>query len=227
MRCQMDGAGPHTDAKLLNKLNKQFNQRGWILKFQPANSPLTNVNDACVFPCMSKAVPAEQGLSNGSIVLQAEELWLTVQVWDDLPLDTIARSFAGNHQIASAIAQCEGGDEFAKQRGGLHFGIRKHTVPFFANETDKAPSGVSPVEDCDDVIGVDANEGLKCSAPHVGGLTLKKHLNQQQEIDVLKKHLPCCRQWTQLAAAELRESDEFADEEWGDFFSEEEDSDEE
>jgi len=91
MHHQMDGAGPHTDAKSLEVLDKQFAQRGWILRFQPANSPLTNANGACVFPCMSKAATADQGLSNGSVVLQAEELWSTVQkVWNNLLLDTIA-----------------------------------------------------------------------------------------------------------------------------------------
>lgn len=51
---------------------------------------------------MSKAVTAEQGLSNRSLVLQAEELWLTVEkVWEQLPLETIARAYSGDHQIVN------------------------------------------------------------------------------------------------------------------------------
>jgi len=74
-----------------------------------------------------------------------------------------------------------------------------------------------------DFIGVDANEGLKHPAPYVGSLELKKYLNQQ-EIDVLKQYLPHCRQWTQLAVDELRESGEFDEEEWGEFCTDSDDS---
>ena len=74
VRHQCDGAGPHTDKTFTEELNRMFSERGWIFKFQPANSPLTNVKDACVFPCLSKAVTAEQGLSFGSCVLKTEQL---------------------------------------------------------------------------------------------------------------------------------------------------------
>jgi hypothetical protein len=67
VRYQMDGAGPHRDGRLLAYLDEEFSSRaGWHLKFQPPNSPITNVKDACIFPSLSsKRISAEQGLTNG------------------------------------------------------------------------------------------------------------------------------------------------------------------
>lgn len=36
VRYQMDGAGPHRDAKLLRTLKREFGKLGWIHTFQPA-----------------------------------------------------------------------------------------------------------------------------------------------------------------------------------------------
>jgi len=65
VRYQMDGAGPHRDGKLLAFLDEELGDRGWHLKFQPPNSPITNVKDACIFPSLSKRISSAQGLSNG------------------------------------------------------------------------------------------------------------------------------------------------------------------
>lgn len=153
---------------------------------------------------MSKGVTAEQGLSHGSLVLQGEELWTAVEkVWEQLPLDTIARAYSGHHQIVNAIAQCEGGDEFAKARGGLHFGIRKHCVPYFATDTSTTPIGVTMIEEYDNVEGEDASEGLKYPAPDVSSLAMRDYLNKQ-ERDFLFKYLPRdSAQLSELAAGEL------------------------
>jgi hypothetical protein len=106
-----------------------------MLVFQPSQSPLTNIKDACIFPAMSKFVTAEQqGIKNGSHYLEGEELWkLVTDCWQQFPEETIARAFAGHHQIVNAMASCDGGDEFTKEsgNGGLHCGIRRHYVPFF------------------------------------------------------------------------------------------------
>jgi hypothetical protein len=94
MRYQMDGAGPHTDATLLNSINSEFDDRGWIFMFQPSNYPLTNVKDYCIFPAMSKAVTAKQGLKNGSLVIDKEEIWSSVEeVYEELALETMARAY--------------------------------------------------------------------------------------------------------------------------------------
>jgi hypothetical protein len=66
VRYQMDGAGPHKDGTLLDYLDEELSARGWHLKFQPSQSPLTNIKDACIFPALSKAVSNEQGLSHAS-----------------------------------------------------------------------------------------------------------------------------------------------------------------
>jgi hypothetical protein len=206
IRYQIDGAGPHTDGTLLAELQKTFDARSWILKFQPANSPLTNVKDACVFPCLSKAVTAEQGLSFGSCVLRQEQLWAIMQkVWEDLPLETIARAYAGHHQIVNGIARCNGGDEFAKEKGGLHFGVRKHCVPFFANEQATTPSGVTMVSCYDNIHGDLACAGLKYENTDVSSLAFSDYLNQQEK-DLLVQHLPPeTGGWVELAASELEE----------------------
>jgi hypothetical protein len=110
MRYQMDGAGPHTDKRLLDGINSAFHERGWILIFQPSNSPLTNIKDYCIFPAMSKAVTAKQGLKNGSLLIDNEELWSYVkEVWEELPVETIARAYHSHHQVVNAIAHDNGG----------------------------------------------------------------------------------------------------------------------
>lgn len=41
--------------------------------------------------------------------------------WNAMPLSTIARAYAGHHQIVNAIIQNKGGYEFLHTKGGLHF----------------------------------------------------------------------------------------------------------
>lgn len=110
-RHQMDGVGPHGCAVSLNKLQELFDLRGWILKLQPSQPPLTDSKDACIFLAMSKEATAEQRPSHGSNVLEAEQLWKAVtKCWEEFPVEAIARAYAGHHQIVNAIAKCEGGD---------------------------------------------------------------------------------------------------------------------
>jgi hypothetical protein len=142
IRYQMDGAGPHVGKELLKELDQEFNNRNWILKFQPSQSPLTNVKDFCIFPAMSKAVTAEQGLNFGSHVLGSEQLWEVVtSTWDKFPVSTIAQAYAGHHQIVNAIYSCEGGDEFARV-GGIHCNVRRHYGPYYESEEASHSAGV-------------------------------------------------------------------------------------
>jgi hypothetical protein len=132
MRYQMDGTGPHTDTTLLNAINLEFDKRGWIFTFQPSNYPLTNVKDYCIFPAMSKAVTAKQGLKNGSLVIDKEEIWGYVEeLYEELALETIARAYSSHHQVASAIADDHGGDAFVREKKALHFKMRVNSVPFY------------------------------------------------------------------------------------------------
>jgi hypothetical protein len=202
MRYQMDGAGPHTDKKLLDGINSEFDKRGWILSFQPSNSPLTNVKDYCIFPAMSKAVTAMQGLKNGSLVIDNEELWSYVEnVWKDLSVETIARAYASHHQIANAIAVDKGGDAFVRDKKALHFGIRKNSIPFYANDDDEEPSGVEMIESIDyEGDGEDINT-LRYARPDISGLDMVNFLSDQ-ELGVLFDNLEeDSDEWLRVATA--------------------------
>jgi hypothetical protein len=126
VRYQMDGAGPHRDKRLLWYLNGALEAKGWHLKFQPPNSPITNVKDACIFPSLSKRITAEQGLSNGGRVFTPGQLWAAVQkAWKEFPLDVIGRSYVMHHQVVNAIVDCKGGDGFLRAKSYFHANIRE------------------------------------------------------------------------------------------------------
>jgi hypothetical protein len=126
---QMDGVGLHRDHRLLAFLDEELGARGWHLKFQPPNSPITNVKDACIFPSLSKRITAEQGLSNGGRLFSPDQLWGAIKLaWESFPLDTIARSYVMHHQVVNAIASCEGGDGFMREKSSFHANVRKCCV---------------------------------------------------------------------------------------------------
>ena len=113
LRYQMDGAGPHQDGKLLEFINDEFQKRGWLLKFQPSNSPVTNVKDDSLFPALSKHISREQGINKGSQTFTPDELWAAVKkCWHNFPLDSLARGYVRHAQMASALVACNGGDDF-------------------------------------------------------------------------------------------------------------------
>jgi hypothetical protein len=139
----MDGAGPHRDGKLLGYLDEELGARGWHLKFQPPNSPITNVKDACIFPSLSKRISAEQGLSNGGNLFSQDQLWQAIKLaWETFPLDVIARSYIMHHQVVNAIAACEGSDEFLREKSSFHANVRKCCV---STMEDGRPTGVEVV----------------------------------------------------------------------------------
>jgi hypothetical protein len=118
-------------------INSEFYKRGWILQFQPSNSPLTNIKDYCIFPAMSKAVTAMQGLQNGSLVIDNEELWSYVlAIYGALSVETVARACMSHHRVVNAIADDNGGDAFVRdEKKVLHFGIRQlSVVPYYDDE---------------------------------------------------------------------------------------------
>ena len=113
----MDGAGCHQDKRFLTYLENDFKERGWMFRFQPSQSPITNVHDAAIFPSLSKRVSNEQGMTNRSYILRGEQLWETVkESWNKMPLSTIARAYAGHHQIVNAIINNKGGTIFYTQK---------------------------------------------------------------------------------------------------------------
>jgi len=203
-RYQMDGAGPHRDTKLLKFLDEEFDKRGWMLKFQPSNSPLTNVKDMSIFPALSKHVSELQGVAKGSYALQGEELYrLSLEAWNKLPLKTIASAYAGHHQVANAIAQCEGGDVFARTKGGTHFGIRKAFVPCFPDPEVSGDAEENESSNCSEPCSVelmtsydgDGNiaEAIKLKYPKPDTAMYQSEMHEllsEQELNMLEKYLP-------------------------------------
>jgi hypothetical protein len=185
VRYQMDGAGPHRDGKLLAFLDEELGARGWHLKFQPPNSPITNVKDACIFPSLSKRISAEQGLSNGGRVFSQDQLWEAIQsCWRDFPLDVIARSYVMHHQVVNAIASCAGGDQFLRDKSYFHANVRKCCV----NTVDEegAPTGVEVVTALEPI----ETDGRKFvySKPDVSAYDPSSLT--EAELDVLYQELP-------------------------------------
>ena len=113
----MDSAGPHTDKNLLEFLDDEFTERNWMLVRQPPQSPLTNVKDTCLFPSLSKTVSWNQSNLYNNKLLDGEDLNNCVQLaFENLPLDTIARSYLGHHQMVCAIVKDQGGDQHMKEK---------------------------------------------------------------------------------------------------------------
>ena len=172
---QEDSAGLHQDKKYVRTMRREFKKRDWILFNQPAQSPITNVHDACVFPMLSKAVSREQAVTFGSRLLKGEQLNQTVmKVWQDKKnLHAIARAFAAHHQIVNSIIKHKGDNNFLTEKGGLTFGIRRMYV------RNEEGDGVVPVtlapEDVqetaqDRLIAESGRRGLKYDTPNLKDL---------------------------------------------------------
>ena len=168
-------------------MRREFKKRDWILFNQPAQSPITNVHDACVFPMLSKAVSREQAVTFGSRLLKGEQLNQTVmKVWQDKKnLHAIARAFAAHHQIVNSIIKHKGDNNFLTEKGGLTFGIRRMYV------RNEEGDGVVPVtlapEDVqetaqDRLISESGRRGLKYDTPNVKDLKKARLTEEMEEI---------------------------------------------
>ena len=137
VRGQWDNASPHVELALLACIAELFGELGWVWTTQPANSPLTNICDAAIFPALAKLVSSYQGILAGGRYLQTDVLWKLIQkAWDEYPKDKIARAFIHHAQVAAAIYDCEGGDEFVQERNGLSCGVRKVCKLFYGDGDD-------------------------------------------------------------------------------------------
>ena len=122
---------------LLQLIVELFGQYGWEWTTQPANTPLANVDDAAIFPAFAKDVTSLGGMTNGGRYLQCEQLWETLQkVWDNYPAEKIARAFVHHSQVAAAIYDCKGGDEFVREHKGLSFGVRRVCRPYYRDNDE-------------------------------------------------------------------------------------------
>lgn len=132
VKFQFDGAGPHNDKELLKFLRDEFAKRGWIFKFQPSQCPILNVSDACIFPSLSKTVSSNQAIQfdGNRKILQGDAIWNAASdAWNEMPLSTIARSYTGHAQIATAVIEFAGDiAAFTRGAGCLHNGVRKTYV---------------------------------------------------------------------------------------------------
>ena len=198
VRYQMDNAGPHADGNLQEYLKHAFDARGWLLVPQPSNSPVANIMDDCVFPKMSKDVSREQGITHGSLVMQPDEIWAAAtKCWKNFPLDTLARSFIRHSQISCAIAQCQGSDDFIREKGGLHMNVRK--CCFTACNDDGTPKGVEVVIAYDPESESDNGDNmarLRYDQPNVKD-DLESNLRRMKhsEINLLFNQLPSNHVW--------------------------------
>jgi hypothetical protein len=165
-----------------------------MLKFQPSSSPVRNVKDDCVFPALSKHVSWQQGISKGSQVFTPDELWTAVtKCWNEFPLDTLARACVRHGQIASAIAHCQGGDDFVREWNGLHCGVRNCCVTV-CNEEGK-PTGVEVVQAHEEDESV-CRRQLRYEPPDVEP-TLDENLKRMTpaELQCLFEGSPADHEW--------------------------------
>ena len=103
--------------QLLTLIKEEFDWLGWMLTFQPPNSPPCNCDDSAVFPALAKKGTALGGLLHYEKYLECEELWGVVKrAWDEYPGDSIARAFIHHSQVAAAINEGKGDDGFLKGR---------------------------------------------------------------------------------------------------------------
>ena len=142
VRGQWDNATPHRESGLLSLIGELFGEHGWEWTMQPANTPLSNVMDAAIFPALAKVGTALQGIMNGGRYLQCEKIWEVLEkAWNEYPEDKIVRAFVHHAQVAAALFECNGGDDFVKERNGLSFGVRKVCRPYYGdNDTGEEDS---------------------------------------------------------------------------------------
>ena len=71
----------------------------------------------------------------GAITWNTEQLWEVLpNAWEEYPDEKIARMFAHHSQVAAAMHNCKGGDEFVQERKGLGFGVQKVYKPYYGEE---------------------------------------------------------------------------------------------
>ena len=96
------------------------------------------------------------------------------------------------NQIVNAIHQCKGGDEFAKEKNGLHFGVRKLCVPFWENNPPnpgEKPAGVMVLDhNADSAEDAFSRSNLKYPTPDVSTFLPHEYLSHYQ-FEVLLRYM--------------------------------------
>jgi len=116
LRCQQDGASPHTgkqNVKMLNIAGASKNKRSTaeIKVFtQPAQSPDTNINDLAIFPSMSKHFNTKQ---KHEVISDLDRLAVNARkTWDEFPVDVLTKAWATKTLVLKAIVKADGGNSF-------------------------------------------------------------------------------------------------------------------
>mmetsp|Transcript_11357 Transcript_11357/g.17045 ORF Transcript_11357/g.17045 Transcript_11357/m.17045 type:complete len:101 (+) Transcript_11357:498-800(+) len=66
-----------------------------------------------------------------------ERLWeLLKEVWDNYLEEKIARLFIHQTQVVAAILECNGGDDFVKEKNGLSYNVRKVCTPLMEGDEE-------------------------------------------------------------------------------------------
>ena len=128
IRCQQDGASPHTGHDNVNKLNRigANIQRGrvghgthYVAKItvitQPAQSPDTNINDLCVFPSMSKFFNRKQKFES---VNDLDQIAANARsTWAEMPASKLTKAFETKTKVLKSIIKAKGGNDFKLPHG--------------------------------------------------------------------------------------------------------------
>ena len=150
---------------------------------------------------MSKQLSNYQGVSNQSRGLTGESLWLAaLRIWEQLDDRLIAKAWAAKHQIACAIAECKGGDDFQRGKNAMHFGVRGHFVT--------TARGVCSIEsyDGEHVLSPEflAAHKLKYRPTDVSRVPLVEFL-RKDDLDFLLNNMdPTCLLWERYSAANAK-----------------------
>ncbi len=154
-------------------------------------------------------------MSNGNRVYQPDELWsAVVKCWNAFPLNVVARAYVRHSQIACAIAECQGGDDFVRERSGHHCNVRKCCVTICVE--DDNPIGVEVVlsyeEEEDRAESVDGQR-LRYNQPDLGH-TLEENIArmEESELECLFEGLSSDHKWFEQVAREFSSHGEVVEE---------------
>ena len=141
-------------------------------------------------------------------MLDGEELNECVQkAFSDLPLDTIARSYLGHHQMVNAIVHDNGGDHHMRNSSGLHCGVRRQSVVLYDEDEATTPSGIYVAEQPVGRTVDEQTQKWKYAVPDVSQRDITG-LNST-ERNFLERYLPrTSRLWENLATFNLMNEDE-------------------
>ena len=120
LRCQQDGATPHTGEDNVNKLNKAgaetrkrrngTNTAKITALTQPAQSPETNINDLAIFPSMSRSFNNKQ---KHEVINDLDRLAANArQTWKQFPTDVLTKAWTTKTNVLKAIIKAKGTNNF-------------------------------------------------------------------------------------------------------------------